>query len=310
MKKYAFILMISLISYKANAQNDHLEPRGTYGIYGGILFDYFTNNMFQSLESSTDDSLVRFMILPEFEPEKSFYLKKDDSVSYSIHVHQKTVNNLLGKEEYYKITRMGMYRVEASFAEKLIQLFQVTINQTRYPDTNMIDHDGTLHLFTVKDTNGIVRYAEKWSPIDGTHMKEFVSICTSIIECNKIHNNKEQLRILENRIDTLTKALNSNSSEQNHLSTYQQAYDIYRYMNETKDTIIGVKIGETMSAENDSLIGTSILVKNYYVKMSAHSDKYWKNITTGEQNIELVKDKDRGKNKYYAKQRYRILDLR
>ena len=81
-------------------------------------------------------------------------------------------------------------------------------------------------------------------------------------------------------------------------------------MNDTKDTIVSMKISKIINIENDSVIKTETLLKDYYVKMSPSSDRFWINTRTGDQNIEFIQDKDRGKNMYYARKRYRILGLR
>lgn len=283
MKPTITLLILLLFSVSLNSQNDCLEPRGTYNN------NYYTNNVFLHLERQTDDTLLQFIIIPPQEPEQSFYLSKGDSGNYEIHFSKQVANSIHGQGKEKNLISYWLLKLSKDFGSKLIELNQLAMKQVRYPKNQKVNQFGTLYLFAVKDSLGVVRYAEKWSPVEEPNMKEFISICKNILE------QADKLKIEEasliSRIDALMNAIKQNSQNTITSSTekinckacYQREYRLHF----TGDTIAATKETYVMSGKYGTEVKDTLAIE-YYVKAV---DGIWTNITTGEKNMKFEVNK-------------------
>jgi hypothetical protein len=309
MKAIAIIILFFSTSMTSNAQDDFLEPRGTYGIYGGYLFDYY-NRIFTHLQPSTDRSLLRFMILPEFEPERILYLEHYDSSRYKLCLRRNVVNNRTGPVENYKQIEHKSFIISTTFAEIILAIYKSALQNTRFPIDEKIELSGTLYLFTARDSNNVVRYAEKWNPDPNSLMGRFIALSTKFIDrgfslpSDYYHNDHtadfkdlgQELVSLHKEMQIKNSAPNLRPSVDNR---HREYYKVGTYINATRDTIQSTKYEHEYSK---GIYAVKTRIVEYYVLDS--TTELWNNITTGNGGNVFVPD-ERIKKRFFKRKTIR-----
>lgn len=265
-----FFLVFSQVLY---CQHDFLEPRQNYDKKNVPLNDYIRDVLF-SIEHSKKYSLFQFTELKNVEAEKSFYIEKEDSNNYVLHINKK---NKTGHS-------VGQFRIQTTLGNKLLNLVQIAMAQTQFQEGWEPQKDSALFLFNLRDEYGKMQYAEKWNPDENSNIGELTRICHSMFVYDTIY--KPDLSQLETRIDALTKIMEENLvvylENKSEVKTIRYYVNDYYEINTSKDTITYYEVDYKLDYVADTVMGLRIKKVEKYVK---EKNATWRNLTTGENTI-------------------------
>ena len=195
MKRITTLIAIILAFYTTSeikAQSDHLEPaRGIFDCYD-YQFEYYSKVrkvLFKDLDDSPE---IRFLVMPSFSPENVLDIEFDrENEKYYLVFH--ICEKMIWSNKTWKLTKVKRTRKEIAkeSVELVKNLFEKAIQETKYPEENLLGLDGTKYYFSVHSQTGVV-----WSPSEGTKMERLVNIGYKLIQLLK--TDKELVELDDN----------------------------------------------------------------------------------------------------------------
>ncbi|MEM6524696.1 MAG: hypothetical protein AAF693_12915 [Bacteroidota bacterium] len=160
-------------------ESDFLEPVDSYFNLRDHEFDYYQNIKSLLLVNLSESPLARMIVLPSFEREYVISIDEKDNV-YSLNfvIASSSIWHTQKSETISPISTSKI--IPCELAEKIQQLFELSINNARYVKGGGAGVDGTTYFFSTT-TKGFTRTAQKWSPYEGTKIFELIELAESMI---------------------------------------------------------------------------------------------------------------------------------
>ena len=175
--------IIISVPNQAKAQDDNLKP--VNGIFSepNFEFDYYSLVRKILFQGFSNNSEVRFVIIPSFSPESALDIEKGSNNSKYYLIYHKANQNIWYNSGKKKIN-VDSIKAEIDFNSFWLvkTLFLTAINKVKYESDSLrsIGFDGTDYYFSVNDMGqkeGVI-----WSPPGGSNMNRLVEIGTHLIQ--------------------------------------------------------------------------------------------------------------------------------
>ena len=182
--------MFNIGIIKAQSRGDHLEPvRDIFNIYD-FQFEYYSKVRKVLFNGLSDNTEIRFQVMPSFTPENVLEIEFDNEKYYLIY---HICKQMIWSNEKWENVKVSRFKTEIDKESvKLIKsLFSKAIAQVRFPPTMeegkmiSVGCDGENYYFTVNEFGYGIKSGFVWSPNNGTKMSKLVAIGNKLIELAK-----------------------------------------------------------------------------------------------------------------------------
>lgn len=214
------ILAITASNFYLFGQEDHLLPGKNILGVDDFQFDYYSEVRKVLFDNLSDDTEIRFLVLPSNGSERILMIENDKKTERYYLVYRIAHENIwriyYHTKEGKKISKISVdtWRVEIDKenVELIKSLFIAAVKQTKYPKEEIVGVDGTDFYFQVNtgwfgQKEGII-----WSPKAGSLMSDLVDIGFTLMEIPKKTNSKVLIDSdLSNRILSLKEKIENQS---------------------------------------------------------------------------------------------------
>ena len=184
MHKHLLIIFFTIMVFGNLKAQDHLEPvRSIFDIYD-FQFEYYSKVRNILFEGLTDNSEIRYLVMPSFSGENVLDISKDQkNFKYFIH-HHIAEQSIWYSQNDEKEVKVKVKKIKKEISERDVELikllFQKAVSTSRYPDKKTYGLDGTTYYFFTSRKSGAI-----WSPDSGSKMSRLVEIGYDIIDFSK-----------------------------------------------------------------------------------------------------------------------------
>ncbi|MCV9386188.1 hypothetical protein [Reichenbachiella ulvae] len=159
-------------------ESDHLEPVDSYFDYFKYEIDYKNKIRSFLLDTLNKRPLARLLVLPSFTSE---YVINLENIEGTYVVTKVSVDRSIWYAENPDDIKIIISErsISKTLADKIDNLFETALDQTKYKNNGMMGTDGTTYYFTSIGNSGR-RTATKWSPRKGTKINQLIGITEAL----------------------------------------------------------------------------------------------------------------------------------
>jgi len=184
------ILAITVSNFNLFGQEDHLLPgNNIFGVYD-FQFDYYSEVRKVLYDNLSDDTEIRFLVLPSIGSERILMIEHDKKTEkyYLVYriAHESIWRIYYDTKKGKKIPKISVdtWRVEIDKenVELIKSLFIAAVKETKYPNEEILGVDGANFYFQVNTGWFGQKEGNIWSPKEGSLMNDLVNIGFTLME--------------------------------------------------------------------------------------------------------------------------------
>jgi hypothetical protein len=213
-------IAITASNFYLFGQEDHLLPGNNIFGVRDFQFDYYYEVRKVLYANLSDDTEIRFLVLPSIGSERILMIEHDKKTEryYLVYriAHESIWRIYYDTKEGKKIPKISVdtWRVEIDIenVELIKSLFITAVKETKYPKEEILGVDGANFYFQVNTGWFGQKEGNIWSPKEGSLMNDLVNIGYTLMEITSKTNIKVSFdSVLSNRILSLKEKIENQS---------------------------------------------------------------------------------------------------